>query len=292
MESQRFDYMDMKDKTTQQFKHFYKKEANSSSTPPSKKLIRLVQEFVDLSNSLPTEHTNAVYVRVDKSRIDMMKAVITGASGTPYAHGIFEFDLFFNDNYPKDPPKMNLMTTGFGQIRFNPNLYACGKVCLSLINTWRGHETEKWQPDVSTIQQTLVSVQAIIMSEEVYFNEPSYENERDTIDGEKRNEGYMSVVRYGNVKFAMLGHLKNPLKGFETVIKWHFYVKKEEILNTVHKWVERADKIECLYQGLVMDHNQELAKTFSKSKTKYREMLQQVVTELEDELNKLDRPIL
>lgn len=101
----------------------------------------------------------------------------------------------------------------------------------------------------------LVSVQAIIMSEEVYFNEPSYENERGTPDGEKRNEAYMSVVRYGNVKFAMLGQLKNPSKGFETMIKWHFYVKKEEILQTVHKWVERADKVECLYQGLVMDHN-------------------------------------
>jgi ubiquitin-protein ligase len=79
-----------------------------------------------------------------------MKAIITGASGTPYAHGVYEFDLYFNDNYPKDPPKMNLMTTGHGQVRFNPNLYACGKVCLSLINTWRGHETEKWQPDIST----------------------------------------------------------------------------------------------------------------------------------------------
>jgi len=33
---------------------------------------------------------------------------------------------------------MNLTTTGNGAIRFNPNLYNWGKVCLSLLGTWRG----------------------------------------------------------------------------------------------------------------------------------------------------------
>jgi ubiquitin-protein ligase len=29
-----------------------------------------------------------------------MKALIMGASGTPYAHGAFEFDIYFEDTYP------------------------------------------------------------------------------------------------------------------------------------------------------------------------------------------------
>lgn len=29
-------------------------------------------------------------------------------------------------------------------MRFNPNLYNCGKVCLSLLGTWSGGENEKW----------------------------------------------------------------------------------------------------------------------------------------------------
>jgi len=33
-------------------------------------------------------------------------------------------------------------------------------------------------------------------------------------------------VRYGNIKFAMLENIKNPPKGFETVIRRHFYLKK------------------------------------------------------------------
>ncbi len=61
-----------------------------------------------------------------------------GASDTPYAHGAFEFDIYFEDTYPNTPPKVNLTTTGQAKVRFNPNLYSCGKVCLSLLGTWRG----------------------------------------------------------------------------------------------------------------------------------------------------------
>ena len=106
-----------------------------------------------------------------------------GAKGTPYAHGAYLFDIFFNENYPQGPPKMNLTTTGAGRIRFNPNLYVCGKVCLSLLGTWRGHASENWDPKISTLLQILVSTQAIIMSEDVYFNEPGFEGEAGTEEG-------------------------------------------------------------------------------------------------------------
>jgi hypothetical protein len=74
------------------------------------------------------------------------------------------------------------------------------------------------------------------MSEEVYFNEPGFENEAGTPEGEKKNEGYMNIVRYCNVKFAMLEQIKNPSKGFETPIRRHFFLKKEEILTEIHYW--------------------------------------------------------
>jgi hypothetical protein len=45
----------------------------------------------------------------------------------------------------------------------------------------------------------------------------------------------------------MLGQLKSPPKGFETVVKRHFYIKKAEILKDLYKWIERAEKVEALY---------------------------------------------
>lgn len=99
-----------------------------------------------------------------------------GSAGTPYAHGAFQYDIYFSENYPDGPPKINLATTGGAKIRFNPNLYHDGKVCLSLLGTWRGSSTENWNPKLSTLLQVMLSIQAIIMSNEVYFNEPGYES--------------------------------------------------------------------------------------------------------------------
>ena len=48
---------------------------------------------------------------------------------------------------------VNLRTTGGGRVRFNPNLYHCGKVCLSLLGTWSAGQGESWSPDASTTFQ-------------------------------------------------------------------------------------------------------------------------------------------
>jgi hypothetical protein len=128
------------------------------------------------------------------------------------------------------------------------------------------------------------------MSEEVYFNEPGFENEAGTPEGEKKNEGYSNIVRYNNIKFAMIEQIKRPPKGFESVIKRHFYIKKAEIMEEVNHWVELADTNEATYGALVNDHNYNWANQFKQTKTKYKEMLVAAVKQLEEELNKLERP--
>jgi len=97
--------------------------------------------------------------------------MIAGPDDTPYAGGLFEFDCFLPMQYPNTPPLMNLRTTGGGKVRFNPNLYNCGKVCLSLLGTWSGSAEENWQPRKSTLLQVLVSIQSMILVEAPYFNE-------------------------------------------------------------------------------------------------------------------------
>jgi molybdopterin/thiamine biosynthesis adenylyltransferase/ubiquitin-protein ligase len=290
----RFDYMDMQENN--QYKHHYATTALSRTNPPASKMTRLAQELADLSNSLPFEHTNSIFVRVDRNRLDLIKALIMGANATPYGHGAFVYDIFLDNNYPNEPPKMNLATTGGGpgssanSVRFNPNLYNCGKVCLSLLGTWRGSSTENWDPKISTILQVLMSAQAIVMSEEVYFNEPGFESEAGTVEGDRKDTAYSNIVRYCNIKFCMLGQLRNPPKGFEEVIRRHFYLKKDEIMKEIRSWIEQADKKEASYTGLVHDHNYNWCKIFKERKTKYREMLVEIAAELEEEMNKLKPP--
>ena len=45
-------------------------------------------------------------------------------------------------------------------------------MCLSLLGTWSG---PGWDPVRSTLLQVLVSVQALIMVDEPFFNEPGYQ---------------------------------------------------------------------------------------------------------------------
>lgn len=69
--------------------------------------------------------------------------MIAGPEGTPYANGLFEFDCFMPVEYPSTPPLVNLQTTGGGLVRFNPNLYNCGNVCLSLLGSKFFHHIGK-----------------------------------------------------------------------------------------------------------------------------------------------------
>ena len=85
--------------------------------------------------------------------MDCIQFAISGPEDTPYSGGLFIFDTFFPGEYPTNCPKVNMQTTGQGQVRFNPNLYNCGKVCLSLLGTWQGAAGETWDPKCSTLLQ-------------------------------------------------------------------------------------------------------------------------------------------
>ena len=65
--------------------------------------------------------------------VSQLHALITGPFDTPYEGGLFHFVIRFPPNYPLVPPRVAFMTTGGGTVRFNPNLYRNGKVCLSIL---------------------------------------------------------------------------------------------------------------------------------------------------------------
>jgi ubiquitin-activating enzyme E1 len=288
---QRFGYTNMKSPTDPNtYIHHWKSLFTGKYAPQPTKMVRLAQEIADISNSLPIDSTNAMFVRADEERLDVMKSVIFGAEGSPYAHGAFEYDIFFENDYPNIAPKVNLETTGNGDVRFNPNLYACGKVCLSLLGTWRGNASESWDPKISTLSQVLVSIQAVVMSEEVYFNEPGHGHEAGTEGGELKNTAYANIVKLCNIKYAMTGQIENPSKGFENAIRCHFVLKKDKVLETVEKWKKLAGEEEATYIGLVADHNHSYCDRFKNKSTAYLEEITAAIDKLKLALDKLEMP--
>ena len=104
------------------------------------------REFKILRKGLP-EH---LYVQVCEERLDLIRAYIAGPEGTPYDGGLFVFDIHLGSDYPQKPP--SVLFWSFGR-PINPNLYDSGKVCLSLLNTWRGRTEQMWTPGKSTLLQ-------------------------------------------------------------------------------------------------------------------------------------------
>ncbi|XP_017883088.1 baculoviral IAP repeat-containing protein 6 isoform X2 [Ceratina calcarata] len=198
---------------------------------------RLAQEAVTLSTALPLSYSSSVFVRCDADRLDVMKVLITGPAETPYANGCFEFDVYFPPEYPNSPMLINLETTGRHTVRFNPNLYNDGKVCLSVLNTWHGRPEEKWNAHTSSFLQVLVSIQSLILVSEPYFNEPGYERSRGTTRGAQSSQEYNANICQATAKWAMLDQIRNPCPCFKEVIHTHFWIKRHEIVAQLEGWI-------------------------------------------------------
>ncbi|KAH7687887.1 Ubiquitin-conjugating enzyme family protein, partial [Aphelenchoides avenae] len=216
--------------------HYVSSLPSSGSTADVKRMRRLAQEVTTLKTSLPLSDNSCVFVTTSEERMDVMKFLISGPTGTPYENGCFEFDVMFPPDYPNAPMKVNLATTGNGSVRFNPNLYNCGKVCLSLLGTWDGRPEESWSEN-SSFLQVLVSIQSLILVPDPYFNEPGYHGQRFSLEGKRASFDYNANIRVETVRWAMTDTLRNPPPAFENVIRRHFWLKSDEICEQVEQWI-------------------------------------------------------
>ena len=187
---------------------------------------RVLQEIQSLSKSLPINKESSIFFKYDEENLGIFRFLITGPKDTPYQDGCFLFQMILNDDYPNTPPQVRFLTTGYGKVRFNPNLYVCGKVCLSLLGTWSGKEGEQWNPKTSTLLQILVSIQSLIFTDNPYFNEPGYEKNINSEAGKKANDDYNKAIKSYTQKWAIENMITNPPEDFKEIIQKHFQLKK------------------------------------------------------------------
>lgn len=176
----------------------------------------VVKEWGLLKKSLPP----GVYVRGFGSRMDLLKVLIIGSSGTPYVHSPFVFDVYLPPNYPHAPPLVHYCSVL--NERFHPNLYETGKVCLSLLGTWEGKGVETWNPATSNLLQVVVSIQGLILgTAEPYYLEAGYEKFRGSVEGERKSKLYNESAFLLSFR-AMSAILRNPPLPFQLVIRRYF----------------------------------------------------------------------
>jgi len=216
-----------------------------------KLMKRLGREFADLADSLPIDPESSVFFRACENNLSYAQMLIIPADGTPYGGGCFIFDMCFPSDYPNVPPKVNLQTTGKGSVRFNPNLYECGKVCLSLLGTWgAGNQGEGWNPSISSILQVAISIQSLIFVPNPYFNEPGYEQSMNSETSRNASKAYDKVRQVGTVEWAMIDLLKNPPPVWKDIIELHFKLSKERVLANCAEWKIAEAKVKELKELL------------------------------------------
>lgn len=134
---------------------------------------------------------NGIYYIHDDEDILKGYALIIGPEDTPYYGGFYFFELKYPFDYPHTPPKVTYCTNG-NDVRFNPNLYKCGKVCVSLLNTWRGEQWTSCQT-ISTVLLTLCT----LLCKDPLLNEPGVS--KNHVD----MKNYTDIIEYSNINVAI-----------------------------------------------------------------------------------------
>ena len=131
-------------------------------------------------------------------------------------------------HYTYSTPELKYLTND-GVTRFHPNLYRNGKVCLSILNTWKG---EQWT-SCQTIRSILLTLLTLFHNAPL-LNEPGIsKTHRDFIP-------YNKIIKYQNYKCGILGivnqsHLPALFLPFFSFIKNHFLNEYENIKKRLEK---------------------------------------------------------
>jgi ubiquitin-conjugating enzyme E2 Z len=139
-------------------------------------IIRISKELGDIQKNCDL----SIAVACRDVDVRNVKALVMGPHETPYEFGFFEFAIRFHKEYPSKSPTVVCATTNGGRCRFNPNVYSNGKVCLSILGTWRGERGEEWS-SAQGLESILLSIQSLLSSNP-YENEPGFEDANEESD--------------------------------------------------------------------------------------------------------------
>jgi ubiquitin-protein ligase len=141
------------------------------------------------------------------SETDMLcgYALIVGPEGSLYDGGYYFYKFKFPPDYPHSPPVVEFLTND-GETRMHPNMYKNRKMCVSILNTWRG---DQWT-GCQTIKSVLITIMSLL-DDKPLLHEPGITRQNPDY------EPYNRIIQYKNYRFCML-QLLQSIDEFKTVI--------------------------------------------------------------------------
>ena len=187
---------------------------------------RLIKDVKDLIKS-PLDD-EGIYYKHDEENILKGYAYICGPKDSAYFGGNYFFEFNFPYDYPHKPPKV-LFQVNDGETRFHPNMYRSGKMCLSILNTWKGDPWTGCQ-SIRSVLLTIVS----IMDDKPLLHEPGFtERHSDT-------KKYSDIIEFKNIDFSINKLLSNNL---EKCVRPYNVIFKDDIIANFNKNKQEILKI-------------------------------------------------
>lgn len=154
------------------------------------RLLRDVREMMTCKES-------GIYYKHSETDMLLGNALIMGPPDSLYHGGYYFFKLKFPPDYPHSPPVVEFLTND-GETRMHPNMYKTRKVCVSILNTWRG---EQWS-GCQTIKSVLLTIMSLL-DDKPLLNEPGITEKNPDYTT------YHRIIQYKNYEFCMLFLLKS-----------------------------------------------------------------------------------
>ena len=197
---------------------------------PKETIERLLKDIKDMFMS--SLEDMGIYYKHSDTNILKAYVMIIGQPETLYFGGYYFFEITFPTDYPHAPPLVEYLTND-GITRFHPNFYKSKKVCLSMLNTWRG---EQWTSclTIKSILLTLLS----IMDSHPMLHEPGVTEKHQDYNN------YHNMILYKNIDFSCIRvmdeFMDTSIIPFDIEYKEYFYKIMLEVFKKNAKGIKEV----------------------------------------------------
>lgn len=204
-----------------------------------KRIIIDIKDIID-------DPIDGIIYKPDEENIMRGFVLIHGPQNTPYQFGNYFFQFEFTESYPYKPPIVTYHTNN-GRVRFNPNFYRNGKVCLSILNTWEGDQWSACQ----SVRSVLLTLQ-MRLNENPLLNEPGVNEIRHKYHIELYNE----IITYENINLCIcdyvidIANLPNQFKIFYNDVCKLFISHYQKIHDAMYQLIETE---KSKFHGSIVD---------------------------------------
>jgi ubiquitin-conjugating enzyme E2 Z len=208
---------------------------------PKETISRLLKDIKDMvTSSLEEEY--GIYYKHSDTNILKAYVLIVGPEDSLYFGGYYFFTIDFPVNYPYEPPLVTFLVSD-SNTRFHPNFHKSGKVCLSIINTWRG---EQWTSCL-TLKSVLITIVSILDSKPM-LHEPGVTQTYADFNN------YHNMIAFKNIDYACLQQLRDFNKKnivfsekegkeykeyFYNIMKETFKKNAKKLYQVIRRWISK-----------------------------------------------------